>query len=796
MRGRSSDRKSRSSGGHSLSSVVLFVAGVAGALIVILVAAGVPWWTVTSTAAGFAAGIVGAVIGKRRSAAHRTHGYSRLGQFRRARRGYVVPHESPPPPPDFYGRGQDLARLRSLFTDRREGGTSIALIIGAAGVGKTALATQFAAQHWDLFPDGQLFAQLGHADSDSSPTSTLLYRFIKAIGSLDDRVPESHDDRLRLYRSLTAHWRGLVIIDDACHVDCVKDLVPLGHSAATIVTSQRDLATLPAGRIELVPLQESDAIDLLESVIGEHRVQGDRLAASKIAAGGHPLSVRLAGSALADRPYLSLEEAVTRMEEQRPLPLETPNAILNGKLDLSYALLSREERKVIRCLGLLSQSVISPWELAALLGVKEDDAVRLADNVAKAQLIRRTSGGRAGIVRFELHEHVLEYARARMRAETVAQNRRQRIRALDVARESRRQSAANLAWHLNVTIPTFKDAGELDKALDEARDALSIAEESGRKRETAEALALLSDLYVELGNTNEAMQMAEASLHTDEPYRPIRALRSMGKILRRMRRLDHAQGYLSEALTKARDAEDVSEQIRILIEQSAALALTAERSRSVTIADEALELCGSQRDYTALRSGAQWAAANAWLSSGEPRKALELLDQAAPAASDDQALWRAWIYWLRGKAAFEIGDLGKAAESQLEAIDSFGTMAHRYGVAYCRLALGRVYVTDESGIGDAIALLTDALETFQNCNDLWTQGDAEHVLGLAMLRAGQRADAIRLLQDAERTFAELGDDVSLFAVIKDLELLRKGGNGRAPKTGNPKLASIRLRKGN
>ncbi len=802
MRRGLADHESRRWSTRTVPPLVVGVVGAAAcAVIVILAIAGAPWWVVACAAAGFAVGFIPALVeprGRRTRMAAR----GRQALLRSPHdRPYIVPRQSPAPPPDFHGRDEELSKLHDLFIAWSPERTRAILIVGGAGVGKTALAVQFAASHGHSFPGGQLFAKLDHS-GDQTPTFTLLGRFLSALGTLGKELPDDLEGRLDLYSSLTANWRGLVVLDDACHAVCVTNLLPSGESCATIVTSRVDLEGLQAHRIELQPLKEGEAVGLLESVIGEERIQADPQSARKIADSGHPLSVRLAGAALANQPYLPLKEALARRDEQQPLlPHETSGAVLKGKLDLSYALLANEERIVLRCLGLLAHSVVCPWELAALLDVDEADAIRLADSLAQAELIRRTSGGRAGVVRFEVHEHVLEYARARMRAEMPEGETRERLEALARARDDRGRRADELAWRLDVIIPSWKDEGLLDKALDEARDALSIAEENGRTREVALALATLGDIQVELGNTDAALEMAQAARDMDDRQPPVRALRCLGKVMRRMRKLDLAQEYLATAMAAALQADDAAEEIRILVEQSAVLALveqsavstlTADNARSVALADEAISLCERRQEHASLRTGGLWARGNALLSLGRADQALIVLEQAAWSASDDQALWRTWVFWLRAKASLETGDLPKAAQSANAAIDSFGTMAHRFGIAHCKLVLGRVCLA-ESRLDEAITLLTDALRTFQNCNDLWTEGDAQRTLASAMLEADRRSEAVHLLQDAARTFKDLGDETS----VADVRLARSriGSNIRLLRSGSPEPQQSGPRKG-
>ena len=752
-------------------SVVIAVA-MTCLVIAVLLAVGAPWWSLASVAAGFAAGCVPALIEAKRRRQFRLD----AGSERSRNRPYVVPIETPPPPPDFRGRGNELKQLYDILTVRPAVGPAAAIITGPPGVGKSALAKRFAAIYGNLFPDGQLFATLNHWHERSLPEYAILGRFVNALQFLDDRQPDDLAGRLELYRSLTADRRVLVIIDDACHAECVSKLLPADRNCAAIITSRVKLECLSAISVSLGPLPERDAIGLLQSVAGEERIRQDPQAAKKIAGGGHPLTVRLAGTALETQPYLPLGQAVARMKEQWPLPDKTPEPVLKARLDLSYALLASEESKALRCLGLLCQPVFSPWELAALMGpdeiIDEPNAIRLSDNLAQSQLVRRTSGGRAGVVTFELHEHVLEYAEARMLAETKEDWRDQRLLALTAAREARRRLADGLAGYLNVAVPALKDKGQLDKAIDDVRDAHAMAEENGRVPEVSLALATLADLQVELGNTDDAQELAEAARELSVFPGPVRALRCLGKVMRRMRQLDKALAYLAEALPAARDADNIAEVIRILIEQSAALALTTEPARSLAVADEAVALCRQHPDYSMLLSGASWARGNALLSCGRADEAAAFLAAAADTAPDDQALWRAWIYWLHGRASLKISRFETAAESATEAIDAFSAMAHRYGVAYCRVLLGTICEADDSRLDEAIQLLSDALETFQNCSDPWIEGDAMRTLASAMLRKGRPHEAARLLQEAARIFETLGDETSLSAVRERLESAR------------------------
>jgi transcriptional regulator with XRE-family HTH domain len=81
----------------------------------------------------------------------------------------VVPRQLPPAVAGFTGRSAELDALTALL-DRPAGQAPEAVVIsaigGTAGVGKTALAVQWAHQVADRFPGGQLYVNLRGYDQD------------------------------------------------------------------------------------------------------------------------------------------------------------------------------------------------------------------------------------------------------------------------------------------------------------------------------------------------------------------------------------------------------------------------------------------------------------------------------------------------------------------------------------------------------------------------------------------------------------------------------------------------------
>jgi AAA ATPase domain len=122
-----------------------------------------------------------------------------------------VPRELPGLVRHFVGREGELAALSALADQvpgRAPGPVVISAIGGTAGVGKTALALQWAHQMARRFPDGQLYVNLrGYGPGEPMTAGEALTGFLRALGVPGPDIPARTEQRAARYRSLLSGRR-------------------------------------------------------------------------------------------------------------------------------------------------------------------------------------------------------------------------------------------------------------------------------------------------------------------------------------------------------------------------------------------------------------------------------------------------------------------------------------------------------------------------------------------------------------------------------------------------------------
>jgi tetratricopeptide (TPR) repeat protein len=266
-----------------------------------------------------------------------------------------IPAQLPLVPRSFAGRDRELAELRRIRAENPEDSLLIVLT-GPAGVGKTALALRWLHEVCDEFPDGALFAELGAAQPVPVPPGEVLDWFLVSAGVAAEKVPVDQSRRESMYRSVTSARRLVVLLDNAVSAAQVRALVPAGVPSVVVVTSRSRLSGLAfdgAHWIDVAPMDENNALQVLEAMLGSGRVSDEKEAARAIAGlcDGLPLALSVVGARLVARPRRSLDREVAdlRVEQRRLAALTlSENVSVGAVLDAASDTLAPDAVHIYR----------------------------------------------------------------------------------------------------------------------------------------------------------------------------------------------------------------------------------------------------------------------------------------------------------------------------------------------------------------------------------------------------------------------------------------------------------------
>ncbi|MEV4504610.1 AfsR/SARP family transcriptional regulator [Streptomyces klenkii] len=228
-------------------------------------------------------------------------------------RGPVRPCHLPPDTGDFTGRTAEAARLMSALAPADRSNRRPAIVHGAAGTGKTALAVHVAHRLRDAYPDGQLYAGLTGSHPLPVRPGQVLAAFLRALGG---DVPDDEATMATAYQAALDGRRVMVVLDDVRDLAAIRPLVPRNPGCGALVTGRALTGLLPGAQwLTLGAFSPDDALGLLVRVLGPSRVEDEPDAARSLAEAcrHHPALLRTTAARLAARPHWSLASMVDRM---------------------------------------------------------------------------------------------------------------------------------------------------------------------------------------------------------------------------------------------------------------------------------------------------------------------------------------------------------------------------------------------------------------------------------------------------------------------------------------------------
>jgi DNA-binding SARP family transcriptional activator/tetratricopeptide (TPR) repeat protein len=559
-----------------------------------------------------------------------------------------VPAQLPREHRGFVGRNVELSDLEDSLSEQDY---AIGLLVGPAGVGKTALALHWAHQVASKFPDGQLFVNLrGFDETEPLDSGTALTGFLRALGVPDTQIAVELDERAAQYRSLLSDHRILVVLDNARSADQVRPLLPGSGQCLVLVTSRHRLddlvVTEGAFSVPVDSLGAEGAVELLAGVIGRQRVEQEPEAVAQLVrlCDRLPLALRIAGARLASRRRWTIQSLVDELvdEQSRLSVLSLPEAGrgVHAALSLSYRQLPDGAARMFRMLGLHPGTDVDSYAAASLLDVNVVTARAHLRTLAYANLLHESTPDRYSrhdLVRLFTHQ-LAETESEEDQSEAAARLLDYYLHVADTARtylsdhvrpfstpehqpatfpdlsshaaalewftleEDNLGMALELAvngeqprrtWQLALCLDAFHfRRGNRANRIAVCGVGLRAARAIGDEHIESTLLMRLGSTLAEIGRFREAIEQCTRAteLARGERHLEVAALANLGYCLMAGGQLDPAQDRLTEALAIAREVGDAHSQANVLNNLANLLLDKEDPRRALTCAEEALRL--------------------------------------------------------------------------------------------------------------------------------------------------------------------------------------------------------------
>ncbi|GAA0971324.1 transcriptional regulator AfsR [Acrocarpospora macrocephala] len=690
------------------------------------------------------------------------------------------PAQLPAAVTDFTGRKQLVNRMLTLLSSGD--GVPVVAMSGIGGVGKTTLAVHVAHLVHDLFPDGQLYADLRGYGQEPTPPETALVAFLRALGIPVDVIPDSLADRSALFRSLLGDRRMLVLLDNARDADQVEHLLPGSAGCAAIITSRGKLGDLPSARlIDLDVMEPDEALSLFGAVAGPERVSAERAAAMDVVAacGFLPLAVRIVAARLAARPSWTVASLVPRLaDERRRLDeMKIGNLAVSATFALGYGQLDDRQKRAFRLLSLPNGSDISVFAADAVLDLSLVETEDLLESLVDASLLEAPAPGR-----YRFHDLLKLFARRQSEGADDAGERAEALRRLLGFYLATARSAHRLAYEGSAVADNLQVIGHRGHTFSSADESVAwLAAESealfailGQAAEAATGELLpAADLLVamepllETGATGREFDqrtrvLIEAARQAGDLRSELRCRYVLGRVLFGANRMAEAEEQFLGARALAEQCGDAI----VLGETFNALAVVSGRQRRHhealewfgragkiyrevgNVAGEALVLSYSARDHFGL---------------GRPEDAIAVSEQGLAIFSElGSAPGVARARYHLGIVLSAVGRLNEAVVHHAECLDFFRASNQRVWEQRVCVRLATTF-TAAGRFQDAARHAEQALIVSREITHPYGEALSLTALGKALRGLGSITRSTDALEKALDIFTRLGspeaDDV-------------------------------------
>jgi DNA-binding SARP family transcriptional activator/DNA polymerase III delta prime subunit len=307
----------------------------------------------------------------------------------------------PPDLPSFAGRRHQVDALTTQLTSDRSG-PALVVISGPPGIGKTTLAVHVAHLVRDSFPDGQWAVRLSTYDGEPQSSELIAGDLARQLGLAAPPGGDGGTDAVAALQRAMTDRRVLLLLDDAVNAHQVIPLLPATGGSAVIITSNRSLVGLAAGRggwVHRLPAFDvADSCAMLEAIVGRDRAAAEPLALREISnlCGNYPVAIRIAATRLQNRPRQTLSDCAERL---RSLPLHTLSLGTDPRMSLSRTLgryLSRLDMRLAQAFTTIAScpdEEFSAPACARLLDLTGARAAELLDELVDVNVLEENTPG-------------------------------------------------------------------------------------------------------------------------------------------------------------------------------------------------------------------------------------------------------------------------------------------------------------------------------------------------------------------------------------------------------------------
>jgi tetratricopeptide (TPR) repeat protein len=618
------------------------------------------------------------------------------------------------------------------------GAVRIAVVNGAAGLGKTTLAVHAAHQVSARFQDGQLYVDLLGASSQAASPGEVLARFLRDLGVEGDKVPARDDERAALYRTTLTGRRVLILLDNAKDAAQVRPLLPGSSSCAVLVTTRNRTSDLASMRfVDLNVLEDTEALALFSRVVGGERASAepDATAEVLVACAGLPLAIRICAARLAARRQWRIATLAGRLRNQhrRLDELKTGDLAVRASFQVSYDSIrtlshGADPARAFRLLGLWQGVSISLQAAAALLGEPEDEVAEMLESLVDVNLLESPAPDW-----YRFHDLLKVYAMERAQAEEPEAARDEAVSRLlwwyldaaEAAADTVSPQRYQVRYERQVSghpPPTFATVESALAWYDDERANIVMATRQAAASDLHDVASRLPSTLFPLFNRRNNWAdcvtthrvAAESASKTGDQLVEAWALNQIGWALVRLRDPE-AFAYLERALAIRQQFGDTR----------------GEAQSAIALGEGHLQMHGAGED-----------------ALNYLRRAADLLEPMGASSLRSVALNNL------GEVYRELDDLDAAAECYLQALE-IGREFGGHAEGYALFNLGLVYMRQRR-LAEAIARFEEALPKHRASGALDGEAWTLQGLGAAQAETGRPADARASLAAALRIFEQIG----------------------------------------